>query len=121
MVVDSGQGRIDSIARRLAVSFGCRELAAKLGGVCFLTDEKDAPRKYRNSIASPDTNPSPFGAGDEVVRMLPIANATRSVPRPATGNWSVPSIDRRFIDDVSKLRKNNAYPRSNGRVKLEDV
>ena len=31
MVVDSGQGRIESVARRLPVGLGCRELAAKLG------------------------------------------------------------------------------------------
>ena len=41
MVVDSIQGRIESVARRLLVGLACRELAAKLGGVLLCTGEED--------------------------------------------------------------------------------
>ena len=41
MVVDSGQGRIESVARRLLVGLAWRELAATLGGVLRFTDKED--------------------------------------------------------------------------------
>jgi hypothetical protein len=41
MIIDSIQGGIESLARRLLVRIVCRESSVKFGGVLRLTDEKN--------------------------------------------------------------------------------